>query len=496
MHRKQVHRRVFVFLTLLCLLNFVSIFKRRRQLLANPREDEELLVLDFVDVGTTSHGRILVRTTPQRRVLEEDSCSKSIPTLHTPLQFTVYLLSLVYMFLASERLCDDYFLPALEEMSDAAHFNLTPDVAGATLMAMGGSASELFTNLFATLNQSDVGVGTIVGSAVFNVLVVIAACCILSTAASSNPLTLTPWPVLRDFLFYSVSLITLAIVMASGTITFGESFILFSLYVVYVLIMYFNQRLYQCYRFYFHNCDEDITSDRNVEEEIDLELVVASAGPTTKRSFGSSYERKDEPYMQVVQTNPDSTEETEENSIHEDDNTNSSHRRFLSFLKWLLLLPLQVSLRYTIPTKTSQFWLFHTMSYYIPHHMCYVQFCASIAWIGIFSDYTVFCTEVIGKYLSVPPVVMGLTLVAAGSSVQDLISSVIVARHGEADMAISSSIGSNIFDILVCLPLPWILYLFFHRNQTDSVMVRLTSSVHACILIVCSQLVHSFLSLL
>ena len=45
--------------------------------------------------------------------------------------------------------------------------------------------------------------------------------------------------------------------------------------------------------------------------------------------------------------------------------------------------------------------------------------------------------------------VTGTTLLAAGTSVPDLISSVIVARKGYGDMAVSSSIGSNIFDITV-----------------------------------------------
>jgi len=49
-------------------------------------------------------------------------------------------------------------------------------------------------------------------------------------------------------------------------------------------------------------------------------------------------------------------------------------------------------------------------------------------------------------------------VLAAGTSVPDLLSSVIVARRGHGDMAVSSSIGSNIFDILVGLPIPWILY--------------------------------------
>ena len=53
---------------------------------------------------------------------------------------------------------------------------------------------------------------------------------------------------------------------------------------------------------------------------------------------------------------------------------------------------------------------------------------------------------------------MGLTFLAAGTSIPDLLTSVIVARAGEGDMAVSSSIGSNIFDVLVGLPFPWLLF--------------------------------------
>ena len=44
-------------------------------------------------------------------------------------------------------------------------------------MAAGGSAPELFTSIIGVfVAKSDVGIGTIVGSAVFNILFVIAAC--------------------------------------------------------------------------------------------------------------------------------------------------------------------------------------------------------------------------------------------------------------------------------------------------------------------------------
>ena len=56
---------------------------------------------------------------------------------------------------------------------------------------------------------------------------------------------------------------------------------------------------------------------------------------------------------------------------------------------------------------------------------------------------------------------MGLTFLAAGTSVPDLLSSVVVAKQGKGDMAVSSSIGSNIFDVCFGLPVPWMLYCAF-----------------------------------
>jgi Ca2+/Na+ antiporter len=52
---------------------------------------------------------------------------------------------------------------------------------------------------------------------------------------------------------------------------------------------------------------------------------------------------------------------------------------------------------------------------------------------------------------------MGLTILAAGTSVPDAISSIIVAKNGQGDMAVANSIGSNVFDILLGLGFPWFL---------------------------------------
>ncbi|KAH9499172.1 hypothetical protein Btru_004341 [Bulinus truncatus] len=52
---------------------------------------------------------------------------------------------------------------------------------------------------------------------------------------------------------------------------------------------------------------------------------------------------------------------------------------------------------------------------------------------------------------------MSLTLVAFGVSLPDVVASVLVIKDGLGDMAVSNAVGSNVFDILVCLGIPWFI---------------------------------------
>lgn len=122
--------------------------------------------------------------------------------------WVVHLLVSLYMFGALAIVCDDYFVPALERLSEA--LELSEDVAGATFMAAGSSAPELFTSVIGVfVAKSDIGIGTIVGSAVFNILVII-GCCGLFV---KGDIELSWWPLFRDSMFYLFTIITLLIVI-------------------------------------------------------------------------------------------------------------------------------------------------------------------------------------------------------------------------------------------------------------------------------------------
>lgn len=149
----------------------------------------------------------------------------------------LHVTGLVYMFVALAIVCDEFFVPSLDVIIDK--LGISEDVAGATFMAAGGSAPELFTSVIGVFVAfSDVGIGTIVGSAVFNILFVIGMCALFSKTV----LYLTWWPLFRDCTFYSISLLTLILFFLDNKIEWWEALGLLAVYSLYVIFMKFNAK--------------------------------------------------------------------------------------------------------------------------------------------------------------------------------------------------------------------------------------------------------------
>ncbi|KAI1704358.1 sodium/calcium exchanger protein [Ditylenchus destructor] len=150
----------------------------------------------------------------------------------------LHFAGLVYMFVALAIVCDEFFVPALDVIAET--MSISDDVAGATLMAAGGSAPEFFTSLFGVfITENNVGVGTIVGSATFNILCVLAFC----TLFSKTVLKLTWWPLFRDVLFYSIALLCLVTFFSDEQISWHEALAMFALYVIYAIFMKYNSTI-------------------------------------------------------------------------------------------------------------------------------------------------------------------------------------------------------------------------------------------------------------
>lgn len=67
------------------------------------------------------------------------------------------------------------------------------------------------------------------------------------------------------------------------------------------------------------------------------------------------------------------------------------------------------------------------------------------------SEWLVDSAVIFARMMGVSDIIIGLTIVAAGTSMPEVATSVIAAFKGERDIAVGNVIGSNVFNILGCL---------------------------------------------
>ena len=320
---------------------------------------------------------------------------------------TLLLLILVLLlsFYLIGKIADEYFVESLDHISK--RFNMSHDMAGATLMAVGSSAPELFISIIALVKPGDhgeIGIGTIVGSALFNVLVIIGASAYVKRA-------IVAWqPVVRDLIFYALSILALLWAFYDGVIDLVNAVVLLALYGAY-LIAVFNWRKWFPY------------SDDHMEEEAEEEE------PQQKKTL-----------LQKI------------------------------------LYPIDKTLGFLFPSSKHYYAVFSIS----------VLIIAALSWVLVESAVE------ISHILQIPEAIVALTILAAGTSIPDLMSSVIVARQGRGAMAISNAFGSNIFDILIGLGFPWALGLWLTNanvtvstdNMYSSIMLLLASVVVTLVLLI------------
>ncbi|KAK7496335.1 hypothetical protein BaRGS_00012500 [Batillaria attramentaria] len=354
-----------------------------------------------------------------------------------------HILIALYLFAALAIVCDDYFVPSLERICE--DLGLQEDVAGATFMAAGSSAPELCTSVVGVfIAESDVGVGTIVGSAVFNILFIIGLCAIFAGMI----VELTWYPLMRDTVFYLLSVLALVIIIEDSKVQWYEAMVMLLMYAVYIGLMYFNRRLEDKaiatladFRNRWNMTDGEsqtankrplLESSKSQEKTTSGSSIkggngaIAPTGDAESGSHGGKPEDEESQYVSPWQV-PD---------------------HFLLRVLWVAMVPVKLVCFLTVPDcRKEGVW----------RRLYPVTFVTSVVWIAAFTYILVWMITITGDALDIPDTVMGLTLLAAGTSLPDCLASILVVRDGYGDMAVSNSIGSNVFDILLCLGLPWLI---------------------------------------
>ena len=98
-------------------------------------------------------------------------------------------------------------------------------------------------------------------------------------------------------------------------------------------------------------------------------------------------------------------------------------------------------------------------------------------------------------YLGLSRITAGVTILAAATSLPDTVLSVISAKRGESDAALSNALGSNTFDILICLGMPIFIMGGLYINWYESsnmLFYLLGSSVISIVLISTNWILSKF----
>ena len=240
---------------------------------------------------------------------------------------------------------------------------------------------------------------------------------------------------MRDCVYYLLSIAALVVVTYDKKVYWYEALVLVLMYIIYVLIMYFNTNLED---FFTGLCNDqpDMKSRNRVQEK---ESLLGDSGDD------DSFKGPD-----IDESSEGVSKEVDVISFTSHDDSDSLFTMPQGFCKgvlWIIFIPMSCVLYITIPDCRKPRW----------KNWYFVTFLLSVIWIAGLSYLLVWMVEIIGYTLEIPDVIMGLTFLAAGSSVPDGISSLLVARQGDGDMAVSNTVGSNIFDILLCLGFPWLL---------------------------------------
>lgn len=118
-----------------------------------------------------------------------------------------------------------------------------------------------------------------------------------------------------------------------------------------------------------------------------------------------------------------------------------------------------------------------------------ISFALSILFIIALSAGLVHSGVGFAEWLGVPQVIIALTILAGWTSVPDLLSSLIVAKKWKADMAVANAVWSNIFDILICLWLPRLVYIL---RTWESIVVPTTGLYESVLVILWIMVIMIF----
>lgn len=226
--------------------------------------------------------------------------------------------------------------------------------------------------------------GTILGSAVFNVLFVIALCALISATVCE----LDPYPIVRDGGFYCIAVVVLFIVIYDQKVYWHEAFALVLLYLIYVLILKFNDRISRLLRKNSNKQNQRKSNEQHSEQlqtlndNMELEQNLSTRARSVSESVALSSTTMTHPYMMKRRSTYKPCSKRLKDTLDNQQIVATATEIFdplklpkkkYKILKWLLMYPVRLLMHITIPDCRKE--VFH--NYYM------LTFVMSTIWVNL-----------------------------------------------------------------------------------------------------------------
>ncbi|XP_010458162.2 PREDICTED: cation/calcium exchanger 5-like isoform X2 [Camelina sativa] len=380
--------------------------------------------------------------------------------------FTIPILSLLILlhFYILIKTAQTHFSTVTTKLAD--RLNLSPSMAAVTLLALGNGAPDVFASVAALRGgQYRTGFGAILSAGTF-----VSAFVVGFVAIYAAPFPVDAASFVRDVLFYLIAASFLFYVYLSGEIYVWQAIGFVGFYVFFVGFVF------------WMDFGTNVDKGRSIsEEEKDLLRVndcEIASGPFEShkaekehlfsgifRLYGTISRMWETPVSVLLSLTIPKPSPSDWSRFYRSANIVFCPLALLyscnsfvplnhpiSFLfpnthlpLWLVVLLMTSSLaflHFTVekqPPKTEQ----------LP--VIVVAFIMSVFWISTIAGELLNCLAALGTLLKLPPALLGLTVLAWGNSVGDLVADVAVAKAGRPAMAMAGCFAGPMFNMLVGL---------------------------------------------
>lgn len=316
-------------------------------------------------------------------------------------------------------------------------------------MAIGTSLPELVSGLVGVFvpGAGDTGLGTVLGSLVFNLLMITGLCIIV---VPEHAICLDRVATIRDVTCQVVVIGVLCWAFSNQQVDVHNVVVFLCLYALYILVCWKSKDVAHAmgYSDEFDECGEIDKLKTDSKDEHDARAKGYDDKTAYNSDAGFCMEEGHHALADADHKHGHDLHDAKTFLALPERNAQSMFLFILS----IPLVILEACCHVTIPNSHSHFWRRHCDKTGL--FLCAT---ACIIWITILVFFMIEWAVKAGELLGIEASIMGLTFCAAGTSVPDCMCSVLVAKEGRGNMAISNVFGSNVFDVLIAMAIPWAL---------------------------------------